>query len=1295
MQPIQKIKRSTKLAILIPSVRWNEHTRALIASTIGIANDEIAILIGDNSESIEKKDFLKKIHTINSNIISVSHSSNIGAAENLFFLLDWCKDIEYVAMTGDDDWMTPCYYPNALETLKQNPQVSCCEAGTALADFGSGKHVVISQPSMTGEGMLQRLEKWSAVNARVTMYNVSKRSAIQAAVDFLKMTPLHGLTMAENLWELNRLAVGDFLSIPASSYFIHYPAHASHQGDATQRFYKLLCKDAGLALPALNFMDLCSAIQCALFLMGKLSPLQNAAERYICGQKVFGHIYTKNFMPKFFDVAKKNEILKSITDPKLKNRLQEHISPSYSKNPVLTEEILSLFIDLMEMYQVKKSASPLAPKLRDFFAELTPYGLGQAGSENLQSSAAWSRLSTESSPINTAESITDYPEWQSNRTKITAKTEVIEQPVNQENPFNFHLCIHLSSGEESALADTLDSLSGQPYSNWHLDIVSELPAPEGLDDIPCIGWHTSGTTDNPAVIVKKLIAQRKSDWIVDIPAGVKLDTLYLWRIATSASEYPNTQAFFVDDDCYDADGDRTAPRFKPGCNPAALLSSDLAGVLCVQRQAWLALDDGGAPAGNSFARLLGISEKFGWNSIRHIPDILLSYPETLRSNSTDCKSLLREHFQQQGIDTEILQTGKHSWCIRRPLVDEPRVTIAIISEGNFELLKRCLKSLRALTQYSNFEILVSLKSDDAIPDILNLLREQEKKFGVAIQPSINPSDSTYANRCNSAVDRIKTEFIVFLREEAQVIQETWLGELVRTATENDVAAVMPRLINPGSAQIENIGCVLGMNGMRGLPYQGNATIKEQGYLDYIQMPRDISLLPNACYLIKKQSYTKAGGMDETNFPDHWAEADLSMKLRKNGERLICQPLSNVVFQLTAEYDLPKSTEEIARSALSKKNQEDAFIQHWWPNAAVDPFWNPNLSLRKNTPTPETRYLADWQILPRKLPRILARPIMNGEGYYRIASPLSALQNKGLVQEGIWNQRNGEHSFTTTEIIRLAPDTLIVQNYMTDERIRSLAQLRAVPNRPFMVFAIDDLLDGLADSNPMKISIPPNPKARLKFALAHCDRLVVSTDYLAETYRHLISDIKVIPNRLEQSVWLPLRSNKRTASKPRIGWAGGTTHQDDLLLLREVIEQTRDEAEWVFMGMCPDEIRPLISEFHEPVSMAEYPTYLASLNLDIAVAPLADIPFNHAESNLRLLEYGILGIPVVCTDIEPYRHSPACCVANTTKSWVTALRERIHDPEAREQEGIMMRRWVQQDYLLENYLDEWLHSHLPC
>ncbi len=110
-----------------------------------------------------------------------------------------------------------------------------------------------------------------------------------------------------------------------------------------------------------------------------------------------------------------------------------------------------------------------------------------------------------------------------------------------------------------------------------------------------------------------------------------------------------------------------------------------------------------------------------------------------------------------------------------------------------------------------------------------------------------------------------------------------------------------------------------------------------------------------------------------------------------------------------------------------------------------------------------------------------------------------------------------------------------------------------------------------------------------------------------------------------------------------------------------------------------------------LSFYEYPAKLASLNLDLAVAPLEVHAFNEAKSNLRLLEYGILGWPVVCTDVYPYQDAPVKRVPNETSAWVDAIRERINDLDASAQEGDRLKAWVRQNYLLEDHLDQWLRA----
>ena len=73
---------------------------------------------------------------------------------------------------------------------------------------------------------------------------------------------------------------------------------------------------------------------------------------------------------------------------------------------------------------------------------------------------------------------------------------------------------------------------------------------------------------------------------------------------------------------------------------------------------------------------------------------------------------------------------------------------------------------------------------------------------------------------------------------------------------------------------------------------------------------------------------------------------------------------------------------------------------------------------------------------------------------------------------------------------------------------------------------------------------------------------------------------------------------------RVGWAGAQQHAGDLRFVHEIVKSTHREIDWVFFGMLPNEIRPYIAEFHDYVhDFSAYPTELASLDLDLAIAPL--------------------------------------------------------------------------------------------
>ncbi len=184
---------------------------------------------------------------------------------------------------------------------------------------------------------------------------------------------------------------------------------------------------------------------------------------------------------------------------------------------------------------------------------------------------------------------------------------------------------------------------------------------------------------------------------------------------------------------------------------------------------------------------------------------------------------------------------------------------------------------------------------------------------------------------------------------------------------------------------------------------------------------------------------------------------------------------------------------------------------------------------------------------------------------------------------------------------------------------------------------------------------------------------------------------IVPNYIDETVWGKLQSQRNVSTKPRVGWAGAQQHLGDLQLLEAVVRETASEVDWVFFGMCPESILPLVKEVHDPVLFEAYPEKLATLNLDLAVAPLERNKFNESKSNLRLLEYGILGWPVIASDVEPYQNAPVCRVTNQARAWINAIRERIADLDATHREGDVLRNWVRENWILQNHATVWLDA----
>ena len=514
---------------------------------------------------------------------------------------------------------------------------------------------------------------------------------------------------------------------------------------------------------------------------------------------------------------------------------------------------------------------------------------------------------------------------------------------------------------------------------------------------------------------------------------------------------------------------------------------------------------------------------------------------------------------------------------------------------------------------------------------------------------------------------------------------TWLDEIALGFAEKDVGLVGGWIVLP-QHNLRAGGLYLG-NGQNGIARYAYAP--EQHRLLQVS-PREFAALPRECIGVRNTLLAELGGLDGKYGHEYWP-VDLGLRARQAGYRVCWTPRISL-----ASLGLPSLLAGIApaeRAALEANERALCFSQ-WREELRCDFAYNPCLGVDPSKGSiPDIESIPALQAIAPDLlsaPGVMVFPFDAwGSGQYRARLPAQALQAAGQARIKVMGNHHEGIAATPPEIWRFAPASLLLHNFLHDYQLDALALYRRHCDA-MLVFGMDDLLLDIPSYNPYHHTIYSDIKERLAKALALCDRLVVTTDYLAGEFQSMIPDIRVIPNYLDAQHWTvkPSAIARPMRRRLRVGWAGAKQHLGDLRILAPVVRNTFREVDWIFFGLCPPDIAPYASEIHDMVPFDQYPQRLADLALDLALAPLADNAFNRAKSNLRLLEYGILGAAVICSDIEPYRAAPVVCLPEQPDLWIDAIRHYAKNPEQMRADGRRLQEWVSSRWMLHDHLQEW-------
>lgn len=259
--------------------------------------------------------------------------------------------------------------------------------------------------------------------------------------------------------------------------------------------------------------------------------------------------------------------------------------------------------------------------------------------------------------------------------------------------------------------------------------------------------------------------------------------------------------------------------------------------------------------------------------------------------------------------------------------DSPSVSVIIPVYGQLDYTLQCLLSITEHLPSIPFEVIVV---DDCSPD--DSAAQLEKVHGIVLIK--NEKNLGFIGACNTGANNAKGQYCLFLNNDTEVT-EGWMTALIDTFVDfPGTGFVGSKLVYP-DGRLQEAGGIIWQD--------GNAW--NFGRLQDPQLPlynyaREVDYCSGASIMVPRFLFEKLGGFDAHYTPAYCEDADLALKIREQGYRVIYQPLSTVIHYegITSGTDVNGSGAKSYQIENMKKmftRWEDRLSTHQLPGEMVD------------------------------------------------------------------------------------------------------------------------------------------------------------------------------------------------------------------------------------------------------------------------------------------------------------------------------------------------------------------------
>lgn len=335
------------------------------------------------------------------------------------------------------------------------------------------------------------------------------------------------------------------------------------------------------------------------------------------------------------------------------------------------------------------------------------------------------------------------------------------------------------------------------------------------------------------------------------------------------------------------------------------------------------------------------------------------------------------------------------------------------------------------------------------------------------------------------------------------------------------------------------------------------------------------------------------------------------------------------------------------------------------------------------------------------------PLPGGCGYYRCFLPMQAVGVDARFGLPAWTGQDGFGVLQTSKRALFGFDVVVIKLLMHRQIPAQIKIAQALGQK--IVVDIDDFYDDLPESNlAHKATDPERSKIHnrdhFRRIIDAADRITVTTPFLLDYYSRIHPDVVMVRNGVLPDQFPPRAVRER---KPVIGWVGGIPWRGgDLETLRSWLPEFLDKHDLWFHHSGHTESVPGMSEvpaFADIVGIPKHRVTTSPLmtidryhelfSFDIGLIPLNDIPFNHAKSALKGLEYSAAGIPFVAQGLPEYARLNSMGVGRVATSPDDWRREvgALLDFRTRKKDARVNRDLVTREHSIMAREQDWRHA----